>query len=95
VKSQQAIVGNSRRAMHQEVHSIDPQVDSIGLKDKNKNQCDRRDPTASRWGLPHSVTTSQIGSQQAAGFQTQFVNEPTCQQALHLEDADSAFGHAL
>ncbi len=31
------------------------------------NQCDRRDPTASRWGMPHSVTTFQIGVAASSG----------------------------
>ena len=40
------------------------------------NQCDRRDPAASWRGMPHSITTSQIGSsQQAAVYPTQFGNE--------------------
>jgi tRNA A-37 threonylcarbamoyl transferase component Bud32 len=38
------------------------------------HQSDRRDPTASSGVCTHSVTTFQIGSQRAAGYQTQFGN---------------------
>ena len=31
------------------------------------DQSDRRDPTASRWGMPHSVTTFQIGVAASSG----------------------------
>jgi len=45
------------------IFNISNSVVDLLDKDLKANQSDRRDPAASRRGIPHSVTTPQIGSQ--------------------------------
>lgn len=48
----------------------------LNVDSKTENQSDRRDPTTNRWGMPHSVTTSQIVVAASSGASDpQFVNE--------------------